>query len=86
MLLKRYLILGGGGTSARPRAAAADGGEAWRGDKGVLLASESLQKYISKKQLQEVEEHVKLLTSKETELAEAIERLEAEGEVMLQIH
>ena len=41
---------------------------------------------FSKKQMQEVEEHVKLLTSKETELAEAIERLEAEGEVVLQIH
>ena len=44
------------------------------------------KRIFSKKQLQEVEEHVKLLTSKETELAEAIERLEAEGEVMLQIH
>ena len=32
--------------------------------------------------MQEVEEHVKLLTSKETELVEAIERLEAEGEVV----
>ena len=32
--------------------------------------------------MQEVEEHVKLLTAKETELAEAIERLEAEGEVL----
>ena len=32
--------------------------------------------------MQEVEEHVKLLTGKETELAEAIERLEAEGEVL----
>ena len=40
---------------------------------------------FTKKQMQEVEEHVKLLTSKETELAEAIERLEAEGEVVLQI-
>ena len=44
------------------------------------------KRIFSKKQLQEVEEHVKLLTSKETELAEAIERLEAEGEVVLQIH
>ena len=44
------------------------------------------KRIFSKKQMQEVEEHVKLLTSKETELAEAIERLEAEGEVVLQIH
>ena len=44
------------------------------------------KRIFPKKQLQEVEEHVKLLTSKETELAEAIERLEAEGEVVLQIH
>ena len=41
---------------------------------------------FTKKQMQEVEDHVKLLTSKETELAEAIERLEGEGEVLLQIH
>ena len=31
--------------------------------------------------VQEVDEHVQLLTTKETELTEAIERLEAEGEV-----
>ena len=31
---------------------------------------------------QEVEDHVKLLTAKEGELTEAIERLEAEGEVI----
>ena len=31
---------------------------------------------------QEVEGHVKLLTAKEGELTEAIERLEAEGEVI----
>ena len=31
---------------------------------------------------QEVEDHVKLLTAKESELTEAIERLEAEGEVI----
>ena len=48
----------------------------------LLYCNRSLQK----EQMQEVEEHVKLLTSKETELAEAIERLEAEGEVLLQIH
>ena len=35
--------------------------------------------------MQEVEEHVRLLTAKETELAEAIERLEAEGEVAISI-
>ena len=35
--------------------------------------------------MQEVEEHVKLLTAKETELAEAIDRLEAEGEVAISI-
>ena len=50
------------------------------------IFKEYFQRIFSKKQLQEVEEHVKLLTSKETELAEAIERLEAEGEVVLQIH
>ena len=33
--------------------------------------------------VQEVDEHVQLLTTKETELTEAIERLEAEGEVLL---
>ena len=31
--------------------------------------------------VQEVDEHVQLLTTKEMELTEAIERLEAEGEV-----
>ena len=35
--------------------------------------------------MQEVEEHVRLLTAKETELAEAIERMEAEGEVAISI-
>jgi len=42
-----------------------------------------LQQMVEKlgEETKEVEEHVKLLTAKEAELAEAIERLEAEGEV-----
>ena len=46
---QKYLILGGGGTSARPRAAAADGGKACRGDKGVFKnATETHERNIFK--------------------------------------
>ena len=36
ILMQILLILGGGGASTGPRKASADGGEAWRGDTGVL--------------------------------------------------